>query len=173
MSNYTRYYTDSDEKVSSELLRMAGPTLPVFIHIPDTLAVERAKSEKVTSPVSGLGLIDTGASASMVAESVIKELGLNPIGKKTVITPGGTGLMDSYPAKFSFPGTDLPALEFNSVLSSPHLPIGKYNVIALIGRDILKHGVLIYNGDGHICLGLNPNKQLDKGSISVEQQHDQ
>ena len=168
MSNHTRYYTDAKDRISNEILKINGPTIPIFISVPDALANELGKSGIVAKPQSGLALIDTGASSSMVDETIIKSLNLNPIRKGSVITPGGISLMNFYPAKFSFPGTDLPDLDFTSVLSSEHLGKTK-NIVALIGRDILRHGVLVYNGDGHICLGLNPNKSISKGTISPDQ----
>ena len=73
------------------------------------------------------------------------------MGMVTVGTAGGTQQQLLYPARFSFPGTNLPSLEFNSLLgadlTSQGIPGPRGGpLMALLGRDILEHFVLIYNG---------------------------
>jgi hypothetical protein len=69
----------------------------------------------------------------------------------TVGTAGGAQQQLLYPARFSFPGTNLPSLEFNSLLGADLTSQGIPGprgapLMALLGRDILEHFVLIYNG---------------------------
>lgn len=156
MSHYSRYYLDNNSTkhgLSREHLRAVGPTIPIVITVPDVLIAVLGEQGKIIIPVDGLALIDTGASSTMVDETVLKSLGVNAVSVRDVGTPNGASPMNIYPAKLTFPGTDLPALNFNGVLSSPYLK-AQQNIIALIGRDILQHGSFTYNGDGHISISL-------------------
>jgi predicted aspartyl protease len=156
MSHYTRYYLapgTTNANLSAAHLRTTGPTIPVEITVPAVLAQVLVKSGKTVAPVAGFALIDTGASSTVVDETVIQSLGVNPVSKRQVGTPGGTTLMNVYPAQIAFPATGLPAISFNSVIASPHL-LKVQKLLALIGRDILQHGSLYYNGDGHISISL-------------------
>lgn len=156
MSYYTRYYLAPGQKtngLSATHLRQTGPTIPITITVHDVLAQAMARQGKTVRPISGFALIDTGASSTLVDETVIKSLGINPVSVRQVGTPSGAASMNIYPAKLSFPGTGLPDLSFNAVIASPHLLSGQ-NLVALIGRDILQHGSLHYNGDGHVSISL-------------------
>lgn len=159
MPHYSRYYLDENHKhhgLSREHLRASGPTIPVAITVSNILAEVLTKQGKVVASVNGLALIDTGASSTMIDEIVIRSLGVNQISFRDVGTPNGANPMNIYPAKLVFPGTGLPDLNFNGVLSSPYLK-SQQNIIALIGRDILQHGSFTYNGDGHISISLRNN----------------
>jgi hypothetical protein len=46
-------------------------------------------------------------------------------------------------AKFSFPGTTIPVLEFNTVVGAE---LQQQGYLAIIGRDLLRHFQLVYNG---------------------------
>jgi hypothetical protein len=164
MSTHNKYYVDGEHRLAPELLRQEGPTITVSIAVPDALA-ERLRQQKVEvpDPQTGLALIDTGASLSVVDTAIIKTLAINAIGKKTVRTISGEAEVDTYPAKFSFPDTPLPDLDFNSVSASDRLKSQGY--LALIGRDILQHGMFVYDGNGHYTLVLNPNQKVERGVI--------
>ncbi|HVY73094.1 MAG TPA: aspartyl protease family protein [Candidatus Paceibacterota bacterium] len=164
MSTHNKYYYADGQTLSPELLRQEGPTIDVAIEAPEALADALRKQGKSLSPQKGKALIDTGASSSVVDESVIKALQVNAIGKRTVYSVGSeVEEMDTYPAKFSFPGSTLPQLDFSSVTASPYLQ--KQGLIALIGRDILQYGTLIYHGNGHFTLVLDPNQKVERGVI--------
>jgi len=142
-----------DEKASPQGLRAVGPVLPVQIEIPSILASQLQQAGRTPpEPAEGFALIDTGASASAVDESVIRQLGVQPVGAGRISTPSGTHLQSKYPARFAFPGTTIPGIEFSQLfgaqLSGQNLPGLRGQLLALVGRDILQAFVLIYNGPG-------------------------
>jgi hypothetical protein len=113
----------------------------------------------IPRPVTGLALIDTGATRSAVDDTIIQALGVQPIGVVNVGTAAGFQQQYLYSAKFSFPGTGLPSMEFAQLtgvhLSGHVVPHVNRPLIALIGRDILSRCVLIYNGpNASIALAL-------------------
>jgi hypothetical protein len=67
-----------------------GPILPVQIEIPTALATQfRQRGKAIPTPVSGFGLVDTGASVSAIHEAVIQQLDVKPVGIASVGTAGG------------------------------------------------------------------------------------
>jgi hypothetical protein len=94
-------------------------------------------------PVTGRVLFDTGATKTVVDEAALKTLGVQPVGITNVRTPSGSAQQLLYPAELEF----LPMhsrIEFAFVIGSPHL--AAQGLLALIGRDVLRHTVLVYNG---------------------------
>ncbi len=130
---------------------LSGPVVEVQVEVPTALAAALgANKQSIPKPVSGLALIDTGASTSAVESGVIQQLGVQPVGMGNVTTPTGSESRLFYPARFSFPGTDLPDMDFQQLLGAD-LSLQKIHgwtspLIALIGRDILQHFLLVYNG---------------------------
>jgi len=84
------------------------------------------QNEPVPSPITGFGLIDTGATKSCVHDDVMKNLEVNPIG---VVTSGTAAGFD---------------VDFSSVVGVDLT--GQDTIIALIGRDLLSMGIFVYNG---------------------------
>lgn len=141
-------------------LRVAGPVLAVQIEIPSVLAAQLQQAGQVPpSPVTGIALIDTGASVSAVDEAALRQLTVQPTGIVTVGTAGGQQQQAVYPARFVFPGSGLPSFELSEVLGAdltgqtiPGPTPG--SLVALFGRDILSRFVFIYNGlTGTFTLG--------------------
>jgi hypothetical protein len=98
---------------------------------------------QASGPVTGRVLFDTGATKTVVDEAAIKQLGIQPAGVTNVSTPSGTAQQLLYPAELEF----LPMhsrVKFTFVIGSPHL--AAQGLLALIGRDVMRHMVLIYNG---------------------------
>lgn len=129
-----------------------GPIVPVQIEVPQALATQLQTDNKpVPTPLFGFALIDTGASISGIDTTVIQHLGVQPVGQQVLIG-GATGqkMRSTYPARFTFPGSSLPAMHFGQLaeteLSGITLPGTQGSFLALIGRDILCHFVLVYNG---------------------------
>ncbi|HEY3125335.1 MAG TPA: hypothetical protein VGK70_14890, partial [Thermoanaerobaculia bacterium] len=57
-----------------------------------------------------------------------------------------------YPARLTFPGTNLHAMNFSFLLGARLSGVGvsglNVPLVALLGRDILRSFVLVYNGPG-------------------------
>ena len=142
-------------------LTAIGPLLQIEVHVPRALAVQiQSKGETIPAPDIGFALIDTGAASSCVDQPVLAKLGLNAIGQTQIGTAGGLQQRPIYTARFEFPGSPLPGMDFSYLISvdlrsqfagsDPAKPI-----IALIGRDVLQGTVFIYNGShGSFTLAL-------------------
>jgi hypothetical protein len=95
-------------------------------------------------------LVDTGASFTMIEPTVINELSLSPTGTIEIVTPS-TGqdvhTTETYDIDFAIYAAedDPPLLMPNLRVATAELFL-KQGIHALIGRDVLKRFVLIYNG---------------------------
>lgn len=141
----------------AESLRLVGPSLPVQVEVPTVLANELDRTGKpLPSPVSGHGLIDTGASITVVDLTVIQKLRLEPIGN-TDVGFGAKKQAETYAVRVVFPGTALVPFDFEEVvgwdLASATWAKGQIETIVVLGRDILKKFVVVYNGpQGRVTL---------------------
>lgn len=152
MPIYNRGYRDANGHDNPAGLHMLGPVDQVEIHVPDAIAKVLSDSNlPIPPPQVGLALIDTGATFTAVHEPALQALGLNPVGVVQTGTANGPIQQSQYPAKMSLPGMGF-AVGLNQVtgcnLSNQTIPMetGPAQLIALIGRDILKNCVLTYNG---------------------------
>lgn len=124
-------------------LTVKGLLLPLEVSVPAALAAALTdKSLPIPAPASGVGLIDTGASCTAIDESILIGLGLQPVGQIHTSGQSGAKLQNRYLAEVSFPGTPIPKLNLD-VIGVQILDQGLYG---LIGRDLLRACVLIYNG---------------------------
>ena len=123
-------------------LRENGPTCHVII-TPSGPTVEKLKLEKRDVPIiKVLALIDTGASTTAISKKVVKKLKLVPRGTVKVYTSSkAPEIRNEYDVSLKF-DTDayLPLLRVLSANLQDH------SIDCLIGRDVLQHGTLIYNG---------------------------
>jgi predicted aspartyl protease len=125
--------------------------MQIQIEIPAQLAAQLQKANQpIPKPVLGMALIDTGATCSGIDQTVVQQLGLQPVGVQKVGTAGGMHDQSLYPARLSFPGTGFSAAESKQLLgvdlAGQVLAHLNAPMIALIGRDILARFILIYNG---------------------------
>ena len=129
----------------------AGPVLQVEIGLPARLAAHfNQTGVPIPQPHTGFALLDTGASITGVDAGILTALGVNPVSTTTVLTPSGQQQQSLYPCQISFPGTPIPPLDFNAVTGSQ---LATQGLAALIGRDLLRHFLMIYNGvDGNWTL---------------------
>lgn len=103
-------------------------------------------------------LVDTGASFTSVEPEVLTLLGLTPTGTMDIVTPS-TGLEVHTTDTFDVDFLIGPATDDEVPLTIPNLRVGasllflRQGIHALIGRDILKRCILIYNGSTNsFCL---------------------
>jgi hypothetical protein len=150
MPVYNRTYWPPNTYGFAENLRHFGPLISVEIALPQALAQHlAATNQPVPAPIAGMALIDTGASITSVDNSVFQSLGVQPVGTAMVGAASGPSQQYIYPASISFPATMLVGLAFNQVLSCnlAGQPTGMPSpLIALVGRDLLRHFVFIFNG---------------------------
>lgn len=89
-----------------------------------------------------MALIDTGATSSVVDASLVRSLGVNPIGMANVGTAGGPATQPVYPLRITLQGVNL-TINFSQVTGAPLNAMG---LVALLGRDLLARMILLYDG---------------------------
>jgi hypothetical protein len=128
-----------------------GPVLTVVIGV----SVARGDAlmtagRPVPAGISARALIDTGASCTCVDPSILVKLALTPTGTVSVHTPS-TGpaahLAEQYDVSLLVPG----AGAHHVPLALPAIPVmaaelSVQGIDALIGRDVLRDCIFIYNG---------------------------
>jgi hypothetical protein len=118
-----------------------GPLVEVRVGL--TAAAEAANTQAGQSnaaPVKASALIDTGASHSAVRAGLLGPLGLHPVGVISISTPSSHGVQcPLYAVRVT-----LPQGFIDTTVSE--VPLQGQNIDALIGRDILRYGILIYQG---------------------------
>lgn len=135
----------------------AGPTLNALIgpSVPLQQAL-KAAGQTVPPPVSGVFLVDTGASHTVVDVSLVTALGLNPTGTVMVHTPSTQGNavpLYQYDLMLYVPGSVQGAGWLIEALPVTASSFAGQAIEGLIGRDILDRGLLVYNGTGgHLTL---------------------
>jgi predicted aspartyl protease len=101
-------------------------------------------------------LIDTGASITAVEPSVLSALGLTPTGEMEIHTPstGGTAVKTpTYDVRVAIPGRPGDLYFISETVQIVASSLAVQGIQALIGRDILSHCTLFYNGaDGTFTL---------------------
>ena len=151
MPVHTQFNYDKNGKLSARALARLGAFLPIEIHVPPQIADAMAKAgQAVPKSVSGIGLIDTGATLTCIQEDILVSLGLNPIGQVNAGTANGPAQRNVYPARIVFPtkGWTLDLAQAVGVnLTGQEIPTDPPQpMIALLGRNLLERGVFIYNG---------------------------
>ena len=135
-------------------LQKVGAYTPVEIHTPSAIAAAfNAAGQPIPAPVTGLALIDTGATFTGLDNKVAATLGLNPVNIVNVGTADGMAQANVYTVRLEFPtlgnnvdpwqtvGADLTG---QSIQTDPGTP--PQDIIVLIGRDYLQHCLMIWNG---------------------------
>ena len=153
MPIHNQFIRDKKGNFSSSGLANIGAFCPIESHVPPKIAqILTNAGQPIPKCVMGIGLIDTGASSTCVHEPILQELGLKPIDIVKSGTAGGPKQSNVYPARIQCPthrwtldlgraiGVDLSGQVLNKVPPEP--------IIALLGRDLLRHWVFIYNGAG-------------------------
>ena len=107
----------------------------------------RRPSHPPSRTSAGGALIDTGSDLSVVHPQVLQQLGLLATGSVRVRRPGsgaGFRLTALFETELSIGGVSLGTVWISTrvVGVAPSTP----TVLALIGRDVLEHCTLFYNG---------------------------
>ena len=145
MPIFSHYWPHEETgRADPDTLRVRGPSLSVEIGVHEEYAALLEQEElEIPQPQAGVALIDTGASITSIDQSIVQALSLIPVGVTPVATPSGQDEQFLYPCRITFPGTPIPSLNFDRVTESK---LGGFGIAALIGRDLLRHFLLVYNG---------------------------
>ena len=139
----------------SVVLAQQGFLLPLQLRVPEQLEeLLLSENKSVPAPLTGPGLIDTGATFSMIDEEAVAHLGVSPVGVVTLGTAGGSKQSALYPVRLAIPAPppNLPLFqaEFAGITAGPLKDCG---LLCLIGRDILSRAIIVYDGGGgHVSL---------------------
>jgi hypothetical protein len=151
-----RFFLDANKDPDPELLRKCGPIMNVVVHVPTALAkLLGEQGTPVPPPHAGMALIDTGASGTCVHESILKSLQVNPIGSVTSGTAAGPTPHNLYPVRLQFPWENI-TRDFDSVVGVDltgqfvEVSTGRQPIVVLVGRDVLRDWIFIYNGGGGV-----------------------
>jgi predicted aspartyl protease len=127
----------------------SGPLVSVEISLPAALKAHLSeKGLPIPPPQSGFALIDTGAFATAVDQTIFDALGVQPIDTIETSTPHGVDQSPVYPATVTFPGLDLNEMPMERIVGC-HLKwqnAESKEVIMLLGRDLLQYFLMVYNG---------------------------
>ena len=109
----------------------------------------RNENLPVPPPVRGRGLVDTGASNTCVDPQILQALQISPKAVVPMITPSTGSIHVDAPVYDVSLTIVLPRMSYTfkaqSVIESS---LNHQGFSILIGRDILSHGMLIYQGVG-------------------------
>lgn len=105
-----------------------------------------ARGRPVPQPVTGEGLVDTGSTLTMLDRKTIEELGVEPVDRVTIRFTGGKASCHVYPVLFGLKDDPNGPVRMEWLLRVAALPLGDFNCVSLIGRDVLSRGVFTYDG---------------------------
>lgn len=117
----------------------SGPLVAVKLCVP-----KQVKSKSEAPPISTLAEINSGSIATIIQEGVATSLGLEPIGRlelPTLTKPKYVGHL--YGIRLQFPEENW--IE-TAAIEMPYMVREHARIECIIGRDILKHTVMVYNG---------------------------
>lgn len=122
-------------------LEVDGPIIEVTLDlVPSARQALVDAGSPVPASVKASALIDTGASGTAVKKDLLMPLGLHPVGAMAVTTPTSQDIScPLYAVQLTMPNGFLEITVIEA-------PLQGQNIQVLIGRDILKHGLLIYQG---------------------------
>jgi len=129
--------------INSPELEKDGPILEVHFLISSDLEKKYIEEKKaIPEPIIVKALIDTGASACVIKSEMPKALGLEPTGITKICTPSSK----DHECYHYFMRMVIPS--HGLIYEGPFIsaPLEGQDVSSLIGRDVLKSGILIYTG---------------------------
>ena len=127
-------------------LQGVGPVVDLRIAVGTAVETAlRTSGAAIPPPAMAVGMIDTGATGSVIRQGLAAQLGLNPVGGTYINTPSSTNVACyEYLVRFVFPNN---VLFETTVLEAP---LQGQHIQCLIGRDVLAHGVFVYIGYGNL-----------------------
>ena len=134
-------------------LLQTGPCVQVIIGLAQSLAEQLVQQgHAVPQPVSGMALVDTGASTTCIDEALAQRLGLPAIDVVQMTSASHAGTeANVYPIQMEIVGSPI-RVNVPRAIGANLAPQG---IVALIGRDYLQHCTLFYNGfTGEITLSI-------------------
>lgn len=135
------------------VLQRQGPCVQVSIGLAQSIANQLLQQGKtLPKPISGVALIDTGATSTCIDDAAAKELQLPVVNVVNVASASHASTAQNvYPIQVEVVGLPI-SIEAPNAIGAALAPQG---LLALIGRDVLQHCTLFYNGlTGEITLSI-------------------
>jgi hypothetical protein len=165
-------------KYGTDLLRGFGPFFFARWWLPSALAQTLAESGTTAPPpVGGVLVIDTGADSTCISVAAADQLGLKPTRIQAGFGLGGQTKSNVYFARLELSikapsGAETILAWEQEVIGVPNLDNRKItieggrqvDVVGLFGRDILRHCVMMYDGQAGIV-----RVQFDLSAIKLTQ----
>lgn len=130
------------QKFTSEYLLRDGPIIKVFVYPPEPyLEILRENKESILNK-EARALIDTGATSTCISETIIEDLGLISHNVTKVKTPTGIEEREIYDVSLMLPQDQDGLFD----LTCPCVDFHDDPYSVLLGRDVLEHCTVIYNG---------------------------
>lgn len=130
----------------------AGPVLNAGVAVSEGRRNALAAAGQNIPPIQPVrALVDTGASFTSIDPQVLAALNLTPTGTIEIVTPStgqATHTTETYDVDFTIGAapTDTPLVIPNLRIAACELFL-RQGIHALIGRDIMRRCILIYNGE--------------------------
>ncbi len=134
-------------------LTLRGPCIQVSVTVSQSIAQQLLQQgASVPTPVTGTGLIDTGASATCIDDAAAQQLGLQVIDVAPIASAShAQTLQNVYPLQIEVVGFNF-AINVDRAVGAP---LAAQGLLVLIRRDVLQHCTLHYNGlSGEITLAM-------------------
>jgi len=135
------------------VMRDRGPCIQITVTAAESIADQLVQQGKtIPQPVSGMALIDTGASTTCIDVDLAQQLGLPVIDVVQMSSASHASTSQNvYPIQIEVLG---PGIKIN-VPRAIGATLAPQGIVALIGRDFLQHCTLFYNGvTGEITLSI-------------------
>lgn len=133
-----------------------GPIIDVTVGVSHPREMQlRAAREEIPAAVKVRALIDTGASCSLITETIVKKLALPVRGVTPMHTPSTDGTAQEaliYDVSLAIDLGDQQARRYASLFVIGRNSMIQPGVEALIGRDILQHAIFTFNGTAKMFL---------------------
>lgn len=125
-------------------LQRQGPCVQVSIGLAQSIASQLLQQgQTLPKPISGIALIDTGASSTCIDSNVAQQLQLPVVNVVNVASASHTSTKQNvYPIQIEVVGLPISIEAPNAIGAA----LNSQGLIALIGRDVLQHCTLFYNG---------------------------
>jgi predicted aspartyl protease len=134
-------------------LQRQGPCVQVSIGLAQSIASQLLQQGKtLPEPISGVALIDTGATSTCIDDVAAKQLQLPVVNVVNVASASHASTQQNvYPIQIEVVGLPISIEAPNAIGAA----LAAQGLLALIGRDVLQHCTLHYNGvTGEITLSI-------------------